>query len=207
MPIKLTLNRRAKLLLLAIGGLLAWQFLRKREASISLSGEGVRVDFDPIAESVPEADLVNQTANVDTTIAGTVQKMQEIIASTLAQTKQIARELKKPTQIASLRNLFYYLLNNFKYKDDVAGKEQLRTPARSFADRHKGIDCDCLTILICSVLNHWQIPYVIRVVGFKADAGFSHVYPVAKLNGKEVPMDVVIKRWNYEKPYLSKFDF
>lgn len=207
MSIKLTLNQRAKLLFLAIGGVLAWQFLRKREASISLSGSGVQVDLDPIAESMPEADLVNKTAEVDTTIAGTVHKMQEIIASTLEQTKELARELKKPTQIASLRSLFYYLLKNFKYKDDAIGKEQLRTPARSFADRHKGIDCDCLTILICSVLNHWRVPYVIRVVGFKPDAGFSHVYPVAKLGRREIVMDVVIKRWNYEKPYLTKFDF
>lgn len=205
--LKFTLNNRAKLLLLVVGGVLAWRFLRKREAGLSLSGEGLRFHFDPIAANVPAAENSNQTAELSTTIKHTVDKMQEIIASTLEQSRGFAQELKQHTAKASLRALFEYLLANFSYKDDAPGKEQLRTPARAFADRHTGIDCDCFTILICSVLTHWNIPYKIRVVGYKADKGFSHVYPVALINGEEIALDVVVKRYNYQKPFLFKHDF
>jgi hypothetical protein len=83
------------------------------------------------------------------------------------QTKAIADHLKGRTLEESLKNLYDFLYNHVQYKIDAATKEQLRTPLRTWKDRHTGVDCDCFSIFIKSVLINWGVSNASRMASYK----------------------------------------
>lgn len=204
---KLKLNKLGKAALIAAAGIVAWRYFRDRNTAVTLSGDGIKLDVDPIANNAADqSNNANTTIAKNVSILDIIEEMHKIVNRTSWQTKKVAAELKKPTQYDSLVNLFNYLLTNFKYKNDQWGLEQLREPARAFKDRKQGIDCDCFSILIASILKNWNIPYYFRAACYQRENGLVHVYPVAKLNGKKIALDVVSKQFNYQKPYLYAVD-
>jgi hypothetical protein len=94
-----------------------------------------------------------------------------------------------------------------QYENDDMGLEQLRTPARSWRDRKRGVDCDDFSIFCASVLTCKGIPYKFRITKYDGKSYFQHIYCVATINGREVVIDPVIDRYDYEKPYSEKKDF
>lgn len=196
---KLTLNKLTKAVLIGLGGVVAWNYLKDKPTDVRLSGDGLSVAFDPIAEAVPESNNNDVTITHNASIKTIMQEMYKIVDRTLWQTEEVAKRLRRPTEFESVVNLFIYLLTHFKYKNDEWGFEQLREPIRSFKDRHSGIDCDCFSILIGSVLRHWGIRFFFRAVCYKRVRCLAHVYPVAVINNNEVPLDVVSRRFAYEK--------
>lgn len=204
--LKLTLNNKAKLLAIAIGGFIAWKYLRKRQASISLSGKDLDVELAPLPVDQPPAQGKDLLVHPNPSIQDTITTMHAIVRGTLYQTKSLAKQLYSADRRQALMNLFKYIVDNFKYKNDELGLEQLREPARSLKDRKTGVDCDCFSILIASVLTNWNIPFVFRVVAYKEEKGLSHVYPMAILDNEAVALDVVSRKFNYQKEYLYKID-
>ncbi|MBL4862192.1 MAG: hypothetical protein JKY09_04135 [Crocinitomicaceae bacterium] len=96
--------------------------------------------------------------------------------------------------------------SHFQYTRVEERKEQVRRPARSWKDRKDGIDCDCFTVLIGSILTNLGIPFKMRMTRYQA-ADFEHIYPVAETpNGEEIIIDCVVHRFNYEVPYTQKKD-
>jgi hypothetical protein len=139
----------------------------------------------------------------------TLKQMHKIVRSTLPQTKRIASKLKASSREATCRNIFNFLYEHVQYKKDNPLREQLRTPLRTWKDRTTGVDCDCFSIFISSILTNLDIPHAFRMAGYKGD--FQHVYVVVPKSGNSVSsgyytIDPVVDRFNYETPFNKKHD-
>ena len=165
----------------------------------------------------PAANLKNGTLKRNGSVSDTVQLMGDIVYQTLSDTKKIAKVLYD-TQISggkpvmdlnqTCSNIWHFCYKNIQYKLDDPGKEQLRRPARAFADRFTGIDCDCFSIFISSILTNLRIPHKFRIT--KYDGGWQHVYvvvPTSKDGKDYITIDPVLDRYNYEKPFTANKDY
>lgn len=153
----------------------------------------------------PEAEGRNLVRKTSARLNDTVLLMKNVIATTTDQTRLLARQLKGKTPHESCANVWQFCFDHLQYEKDEVGKEQVRSPARTWRDRKRGVDCDCMTVFIGSILTNLGIPFVIRLTRY-TQREFEHVYPVALINGKSIIMDCVVHRFNYEVPYTAKND-
>lgn len=104
--------------------------------------------------------------------------------------------------------IFEWVDDNIDYKVDPNGEQWIKTPARLISD---GVgDCKSFSILICSFLTHYGIDNMFRFVAYKG-SDYTHVYPVAVIDGEEIPLDVVAYKQRgieigNELKYKKKYD-
>jgi hypothetical protein len=139
-----------------------------------------------------------------------VDKTLELMAQTVRMHKheveKIAEHLYNPDVYEFSKNIWNFVYNHIQYAPDKIGVEQLRTPARTWADRHKGVDCDCQSIWISAVLSSKNIPHFFRIAKYGKD-NWQHVYVVVPHNGQQIIVDTVMDSFNAEKGYSAKKDF
>ncbi len=142
------------------------------------------------------------------TVEDTVDFIPEVVEQTLDDTKGIARKLKGETLFDSCKNIWQFVYGHIAYEKDEKGKEQIRRPARSWMDRVRGVDCDDYTVFISSVLTHLNIPHSLRIAKYWwSEDKFAHIYPVVHTeDGKQITVDCVVSRFNYEEPFTEKRD-
>lgn len=125
-------------------------------------------------------------------------------------TEKIAPLLKGNTLYNTCNNIFDFVYNNIQYQLDKAGEEQLRRPARSWQERKIGVDCDCYSIFIGSILMNLKIPFKLRITKYNGNPHFQHVYiivPKTKNSEYYYIIDCVLNKFNYEKIYSYKKDY
>lgn len=104
--------------------------------------------------------------------------------------------------------IFHWVDENIEYKADPEGEQWIKTPARLIDD---GVgDCKSFTILLCSILSAFGIQNMFRFVAYKG-RDYTHVYPVAIIDGQEFPIDVVAYKQKgiqigQELTYKKKYD-
>lgn len=169
----------------------------------------------------PSANMKNASLKRNGTVADTVTFMADIVNTTLDDTKKIAKVLyatdgKKFDLEQSTENIWNFCFHYMQYELDAAGKEQLRRPARAWADGNKGdgVDCDCFSIFVSSILTNLRIPHYFRITAY--DGGWQHVYVIvpkkenANLNygsGDYITIDPVLNNFNEEKSFSKKRDY
>lgn len=155
----------------------------------------------------PRAIGQSITKKKGATVADTIRFIPNVVYDTLPHTKRFAFEvIKAPTLYETCKNLWEFVFNHIKYRKDEDGKEQVRSPARSWSDRQQGVDCDCYTVFISSILTNLKIKHVLRITKYGEDH-FQHIYPIVPIgNGKYITIDCVVLRFNYEEPYTEKKD-
>jgi hypothetical protein len=144
----------------------------------------------------------------DGEVEETIGLMKKVVWKYLNDTKRIAQHLKGNTLLESCRNIWNFLFNHIQYKLDQKGLEQLRRPNRSWAERQTGIDCDCFSIFVSSILTNLKIPHEFRITKYNREE-YQHVYvivPTGKTSGY-ITIDCVLSDFNYEKPFTAKKDF
>lgn len=142
------------------------------------------------------------------TVEDTVDFIPKVVEETLNDTREIAKRLKGETLFDSCKNIWQFVYGHIAYEKDEKGKEQIRRPARSWMDRVRGVDCDDYTVFISSVLTHLRIPHSLRIAKYWwSEDKFAHIYPVVHTeDGKQITVDCVVNRFNYEEPYTEKRD-
>lgn len=154
----------------------------------------------------------NTTIKKGATLLDTMQSIKNTVDEFKSQSTKIAHHLKAGSVRETCYNIWKFCFKNFQYEKDEKGKEQIRTPARSWIDRHnyKGIDCDDFSTLIATCFEELQIEYVFRLTKYgDADESdeFEHIYVVAfDEEGEEIIMDAVVHAFDYEVPYAEKKD-
>ncbi len=134
----------------------------------------------------------------------TVALMKRVIRETLTDTGKVANLLRLGNTKQTLANVWNFCFKHLQYRRDEENIEQVRRPARTWRDRKQGVDCDCMTVFIGSILLNLGIPFVIRLSRNSLEAtGFEHVYPVAITNQGKVIMDCVVHQFNFQAPYLE----
>lgn len=136
----------------------------------------------------------------------TVGLMKDVIQKTLNDTARLATTLKASSPKETLRKVWNFCFHHLQYEKDEQNIEQVRRPARAWKDRFRGVDCDCMTVFIGSILSNLGIPFVIRITKYDEDHDFEHVYPVALIGNESVIMDAVVHQFNYEVPFTLKKD-
>lgn len=92
------------------------------------------------------------------------------------QVERLAAHLKADTPLQSAFNIWHWVHTNVHYNYDTAGEEEIRTPARVWMDRERGVDCDCLAVFTaCLLLNMGYRPKF-EIVAFNDSPTFSHIY-------------------------------
>lgn len=145
----------------------------------------------------------------DGDVNDTIDAMQQIVRDTLHQTEKIAGVLRGATRLETSRKIWEFLYRHVQYTKDNPLREQLRTPARLWKDRARGVDCDCYSIFISSVLTNLKVPHAFRIAAYDGD--FQHVYVVVPKSGRDFSsyytIDPVLDTFNAEAPYSKKKDF
>ncbi len=155
----------------------------------------------------PKARLEEITVKHDANVGHTVKFIPKVVKDTLFHTSKVAPQLRDSSLKATCNNIWDFVYQYIAYKKDEDGKEQVRSPARAWHDRSTGVDCDCYTVFICSILSNLKIPHKLRITKYSADH-FQHIYPIVPLStGENLIIDCVVNEFNYEEPYTEKKDF
>jgi hypothetical protein len=175
-------------------------------------------EFDHLFPPPSEQDIIiKRSANVDDTL----KLIREALPKTLWQTEKIAKVLKGRTLEETCSNIWHFVYNHIQYKRDEDGVEQVRSPRRTWWDRKTGVDCDCYTVFILSILSSLKIPCLARVTKypkkFPEVPRWQHVYPIVPRSGHYddylddrdhyIVIDCVKDNYDDEQPYLESIDY
>jgi hypothetical protein len=154
----------------------------------------------------PRAELVDSTVKRGALVTDTVKFIPKVVSETRWQTEKLAQLLKDDSRHKTCKNIWDFVFNHIAYHKDKDGYEQIRSPARAWHDRKRGVDCDCYTVFISTVLSNLKIPHLLRITKYKEDR-FQHIYPVARDDdGSEIVIDCVVNSFGYEEPFSEKQD-
>ncbi len=155
----------------------------------------------------PTPDRQDRIVLEDGEVGDTVKLMTGVVWKYLDDTSRLAPLLRKKSLESTCRAVWDFVYRHIQYKLDKKGVEQLRRPARTWHERKTGVDCDCMSIFVSSVLTNLGIPHSFRVTRYSQDH-WQHVYVVVP-NGRsgQYIIDGVVSQFNYEKPYSAKMDY
>ena len=154
----------------------------------------------------PEANNATDTIRKDANVYHTVAFIPKVVNETLEHTKKIAQLLKANTTYETCNNVWDFVYRHIAYKKDAEGYEQIRSPARAWHDRFKGVDCDCYSVFISSILSNLKIPHTLRITKYQRDY-FQHIYPIVPTGNSYITIDCVTDKFNYEVPFSEKKDY
>ena len=154
----------------------------------------------------PIAEGNNSTIRKNANVYHTVAFIPKVVNETLDQTKQLTELLKSNNTYETCKNIWHFVYEHINYKKDATGYEQIRSPARAWHDRFTGVDCDCYSVFISSILSNLGISHTLRIPKYHRDY-FQHIYPVVPFKNGYITMDCVTDRFNYEVPFSEKKDY
>lgn len=175
-------------------------------------------EFDHLFPPPSEKDTtIKKSANVE----DTMKLIRSALPKTLWQTEKIAKVLKGRTLEETCSNIWHFVYQYIQYKRDEEGVEQVRSPRRAWSDRKTGVDCDCYTVFILSILRSLDIDCLARITKypkrFPEVPRWQHVYPIVPKPGHledylyerdyYIVIDCVKDRFNDEQPYLECKDY
>ena len=175
-------------------------------------------EFDHLFPPPSEQDIViKKSANVE----DTMKFIRETLPKTLWQTEKMAKVLKGKTLEETCSNIWHFVYNHIQYKRDEDGVEQVRSPRRTWWDRKTGVDCDCYTVFILSILTSLKIDCLARITKYPKrypeTPRWQHVYPIVPKPGyfedyiderdRYIVIDCVKDKFDDEQPYLECQDY
>ncbi len=159
----------------------------------------------------PKANHNTEVIKNSAAVEDTLSLIQRLVPETLDQTAAIAKRLKGKTLEDTCENIWHFVFDHIKYKKDEAGKEQVRSPARTWDNRQEGVDCDCMSTFISSILMNLNIAHKHRIAMYDLSRGWQHIYPIVPKSGlvhsplknrdDYIVMDCVKYAYDDEEPY------
>jgi len=154
-------------------------------------------------------------------VEDTLKLIRETVPDTLWQTQAIAKVLRAKTLEQTCSNIWHFVYDHIQYKPDEDGTEQIRSPRRTWAERFTGVDCDCYTELISSILCNLGIPHVLRITKYPRKPPetprWQHIYPIVPASGrldgalskrgKYIVLDCVKDAFDDEEPFIECKDY
>lgn len=161
--------------------------------------------FKPTYKILPSYDQFFAPANNNVSFSGlglndTKKLIREYCRKYWRDCMPIAKHLKADTLLQSAFNLWHWMRYNIKYEYDREGREEIRSPLRVWADRKRGVDCDCLSVFAWCVLKCMGYNPAFELAAFKNRPQFSHIY----INVDGVVVDRVWFIFNSRPPLITK---
>lgn len=125
-------------------------------------------------------------------------------------TADFAPYFRSGATITTGQKVWDFVKSNIRYKKDKNGHERIKSPGKLWADKEG--DCKSMSIFVASILQNLGIPYKYRFAHYPNpsrpwDKDVNHVFVVAMdATGREIPIDPVADRYNYEEPYEFSYD-
>ena len=173
-------------------------------------------EYDHLFPSPSDQDTtIKKSADVE----DTMKLIQRTVPQTLWHTEKIAKKLKGRTLDETCSNIWHFVYGHIQYKRDKDGVEQIRSPRRTWWERETGVDCDCYTEFISSILMNLGIPHKARITKYPKKAPevprWQHVYPIVPRNGNTelndrgdyIVIDCVKENYDEEQPFLECKDY
>lgn len=154
----------------------------------------------------PASENDNKTIRKNANVYHTVDFIPKVVQETVDQTKRISKLLKGQSLYETCSNIWQFVYRHINYKKDQDGYEQIRSPARTWHDRQQGVDCDCYSVFISSILTNLGIPHILRITKYHRDY-FQHIYPIVPAGNKHITIDCVTDKFDHEVPYSEKKDY
>lgn len=159
-----------------------------------------------------QATGVNELISDDASVHDTLAFVAVLVQKTLKDSKKISQVLKRPTLEATCKSIFDFFYQHYQYKLDDLGVEQVRRPTRAWRDRKTGIDCDCFTASVSSVLTNLGIEHYLKIIAINGKENFQHIYVVVpKRSGLDINsranywvIDPVLNNNDEEAPTITK---
>ena len=145
--------------------------------------------FKPTYKRLLSYDAFIDSSDGNKTLVGygfnksTLDELKEACKS-YKQVEKLAAHLKADSEAQSAFNVWHWLHCNVNYNYDKAGEEEIRTPARTWADRKTGVDCDCLAVFTACLFICMGYRPLFEIVAFHNSPQYSHIY--VNLNGLAV---------------------
>jgi hypothetical protein len=134
-----------------------------------------------------------------------IKTLTDCFSQAVEQTKEFAENFRGENNFKSAYNIWSFIRSNITYKKDGDGYQVVQSPG-ALLSRLNG-DCKSQSLLISAVLYNLGANNVrLRFVSYKNNKIPTHVYCVFDFDGKTVPVDSVIKKFNFELPYKFKID-
>lgn len=135
--------------------------------------------------------------------------VQEVLYTDKDDTAKFSQQFS-PT-VRGMKSLYDFVDYSFKYEEDPSRNQWVQTPSYLMHKTRKG-DCKSYTVFISSVLQNMGVPHIIRYVAYGFNRKLVHVYPIAIIGGRKIPLDVVWKKqeggpFGKEKRFNYKKDF
>ena len=161
--------------------------------------------FKPTYKILPSYDSFFDVAKNKNTFAGFgLDDTKKLIADTCRKhykdCEKIAKHLKGDCLIQSAFNLWHWLRHNIRYEYDREGREEVRAPLRTWQDRERGVDCDCLSVFAWCVLKCMGYNPAFELAAFKNRENFTHIY----INCDGIVVDRVWFIFNRRPPLVTK---
>ncbi|MBK8292312.1 MAG: hypothetical protein IPK96_16615 [Flammeovirgaceae bacterium] len=129
--------------------------------------------------------------------------------------------LKGKTLEETCSNIWHFVYNTYNTRRDEEGVEQVRSPRRAWSDRKTGVDCDCYSVFILSILRSLDIDCIARITKYPKRypevPRWQHVYPIVPKPGHledyiderdyYIVIDCVKDKFDDEQPYLECKDY
>lgn len=175
-------------------------------------------EFDHLFPPPSETDTtIIKSASVE----DTMNLIRKALPQTEWQTEKIAKVLKGRTLEETCSNIWHFVYQHIQYRRDKEGVEQVRSPRRAWWDRKDGVDCDCYTVFILSILRSLKIDCHARITKYPKMypevPRWQHVYPIVPKPGHQadyiderdryIVIDCVKDRFDDEQPYLECKDY
>jgi len=125
-------------------------------------------------------------------------------------TERFAPYLRGRTEAETTEKVWHFVKNEIRYQKDRNGHERIKSPGKLWADKEG--DCKSMSVFVASILRNLGVPYKYRFAHYPnpsrpLDKDVNHVFVVAvDRHGREIPVDTVASRWNYEEPYDYAYD-
>jgi hypothetical protein len=175
-------------------------------------------EFDHL---IPKATGKDHRVKGYADVEDTLKLIRKTVPQTLWQTRAIAKVLKGKTLEDTCSNIWHFVYNHIQYKRDKDGVEQIRSPRRTWSERFSGVDCDCYSEFISSILSNLGIPHVLRITKYPQEPPdiprWQHIYPIVPITGRldgtlsgrgqYIVMDCVKDDFDDEQPFLEHKDY
>jgi hypothetical protein len=157
--------------------------MRRMETKVKRMIKGA-TEFDHL---FPAPSLQDKSVKGRASVEDTLKLIRTTVPQTLWHTEKIARVLKGRTLNETCRNIWHFVYEHIQYKRDKDGVEQVRSPRRTWWERKSGVDCDCYTEFISSILFNLKLPHKVRITKYPKKPPqipqWQHIYPVVPKDG------------------------
>lgn len=141
----------------------------------------------------PPAAVTTTTRGDTSDIIRTIMQAEK---NSAADTRQAAQLLRGNTPTQSARNVWQFVSRTIRYRKDPSGHEIIKSPAQTVADGYA--DCKSMSLLAGSLLHNLDIEHTYRYAGYRGDTDYTHVYIVARIGGKQIPIDTTYHAFGTE---------